>query len=362
MVEEDHHSCSVVTVKRIILVAILFLFVALLCLTGWFIQFTNQIASGDKTETAIVIVPKGSSVKEINGILADAGLVREDVRFLVLARYLGLAAKLQAGEFALHLGQTPQELLEELAFAKPIQHAVTIREGLTIVEIAAIFAAGGWCDAEEFVRLAEDPEFLKSLGLESHKNLEGYLYPDTYYLTRKGHSTADLLRMQVRHFFAVWNEIKIDAPLELSPYEVLILASMVEKETAKASERPIIAGVFYNRLKKGMRMQSDPTVIYGIENFSGSLTRKDLRTPSPYNTYTLKRLPAGPISNPGKAALMAVLYPEESEFYYFVSKNDGSHKFSKTLREHNRAVNKYQRSKKRISGVYKKIKGREEEK
>jgi peptidoglycan lytic transglycosylase G len=346
-VNEDQKSRSCFTGKRIILVVILFLFVAVLCLTGWFVQFARQAAAGDKTETEIVIIPVGSAVKEINGILASAGLVRNDVRFLVLARYLGLAAKLQAGEFALHRGQTPQELLVELATAKPIQHAVTIREGLTISDIAEIFAAGGWCEVEEFVSLAEDPDFLKSLGLESYDNLEGYLYPDTYYLTRQGQTTADLLRMQVRHFFAVWDTIQIPAPLALSPYEVLILASMVEKETAKAEERPIIAGVFFNRLKKGMRMQSDPTVMYGIEDFSGRLSRKDLRTPSPYNTYTLKRLPVGPICNPGKAALTAVLDPTESSFFYFVSKNNGSHVFSKSLREHNRAVNKYQRSKKR---------------
>ena len=324
----------------------LFLFVALLCLAGWFVQFASQAAPGDKTETEIVIIPLGSSVKEINEILASVTLVRNDVRFPVLARYLGLAAKLQAGEFALHRGQTPQELLKELATAKPIQHAVTIREGLSIVEIAEVFATGGWCDAEEFVRLAHDPDFLKSLGLGSRKSLEGYLYPDTYHLTRKGQTTADLLRMQVRHFFAVWDAVKTDAPLDLTPYEVLILASMVEKETAKAAERPIIAGVFFNRLKKGMRMQSDPTVMYGIENFSGRLSRKDLRTPSLYNTYTVRRLPIGPICNPGKAALTAVLHPTESKFFYFVSKNDCSHVFSKSLREHNRAVNKYQRSKK----------------
>jgi len=326
--------------------AILFLFGALLCLGGWFLQFASQAAPGDKSETKTVIVPSGSSVKEINTFLANAGLVPDDVRFPVLARYLGIAGKLQAGEFALHRGQTPQGLLKELASAKPIQHAVTIREGLSITEIADVFASGGWCDAEEFVRLANDSDFLKSVGLSSRKNLEGYLYPDTYYLTRKGHTAEDLLRMQVRHFFAVWNDIKATAPLELSSYEVLILASMVEKETAKASERPLIAGVFFNRLKKGMRMQSDPTVMYGIEGFSGKLSRKDLRTPSPYNTYTLKRLPVGPICNPGKAALSAVLHPAESEFFYFVSKNDSSHVFSKNLRGHNRAVNKYQRSKK----------------
>lgn len=326
---------------------ILFLLAALLCLAGWFVQFASQAASGEKTEAEIVIIPLGSSVKEINGILASVDLVPDDARFPFLARYLGLAAKLQAGEFALHRGQTPQELLKELATARPIQHPVTIQEGLTIADTAKTFAADDWCDPEEFVRLAEDPDFLESLGLGGRISLEGYLYPDTYYLTRKGQTTADLLRMQVRHFFAVWESIQIPAPLGLSPYEVLILASMVEEETAKSTERPIIAGVFLNRLKKGMRMQSDPTVMYGIENFSGRLIRKDLRSPSPYNTYTLKRLPIGPISNPGKAALTAVLYPTESEFFYFVSKNDGSHKFSKSLREHNRAVNKYQRSKKK---------------
>ncbi len=327
---------------------ILLLFMALLGLGGWFLQFASHPAQGEISDTATVVVPVGSSVQEINAILADAGLVALDVRFPVLARYLGLASRLQAGEFALHCGQTPQELLKELASARPIQHSVTIPEGLTVVEISRIFAQGGWANANEFVRLASDPEFINSVGLGSRKSLEGYLYPDTYYLTRQGQTTADILRMQVRHFSLVWESLEVtDIPLGLTPYEVLILASMVEKETARQSERPIIAGVFINRLKRGMRLQSDPTVIYGIEDFSGRLRRKDLRTPSPYNTYTLKRLPIGPISNPGRTALKAVLHPIQSDSLYFVSKNDGSHKFSRTLREHNRAVNKYQRSKKK---------------
>ncbi len=344
MVNEEHSSADLLSWKRIALVVVLFLFAAVLCLGGWFAQYARQTAGGEREATTTVVIPKGSTVKEINGLLANADLVTEDIRFQFLARYLGLAAKLQAGEFALHRGQTPAELLNELATAKPIQHAVTIPEGRTIVEIAEIFAAGGWGDREEFIRLAEDPDFLQSLGLETRKSLEGYLYPDTYYLTRKGQTTADLLRMQVHHFFAVWNDLQTATPSELSPYDVLILASMVEKETAKAAERPIIAGVFHNRLQKGMRLQSDPTVMYGIENFSGRLSSKDLQTPSPYNTYTLKRLPAGPICNPGKDALEAVLKPAESKLLYFVSKNDGSHKFSKSLRDHINAVNKYQRS------------------
>lgn len=333
--------------KRIILVMILFLFVGLFCVVGWSLQFAGRVADGEREETVTVIIPVGTALSEINSILASEGLVDEDLRFLVVARYLGLAAKLQAGEFALHRGQTPGELLAELATARPVQHAVTIPEGLTIPTIADIFARGGWCDREEFLRLAGDPVFLEGLGLSSVKTLEGYLYPDTYYLTRRGQTTADILRMQVRKFFTVWETIKETAPLGLSPYEVLILASMVEKEAARASERPIIAGVFINRLKKGMRMQSDPTVMYGIKGFSGRLSRKDLRTPTPYNTYVIKRLPVAPISNPGKAALESVLHPTPSNFFYFVSKNNGTHLFSRTLREHNRGVQRYQRAKKK---------------
>ena len=342
MVKEERSSAAV-SGKRIALVVVLFLFAAALGLAGWLVQYSGQAADGSTGETAVVVIPRGSSVRAINTILAKAGLVEDDIRFLFLARYLNLAEKLQAGEFALHRGQTPSELLRELATAKPVQHAVTIPEGLTIAEIAGIFAAGGWCDREEFIRLAGEPDFLKSLGLGERKTLEGYLYPDTYYLTRNDQTAADLIRMLVREFFSVWNRVQKGAASELTSYEVLILASMVEKETGRPSERPMIAGVFLNRLRRGMRLQSDPTVIYGIEDFSGNLSRNDLQTPSPYNTYTLKGLPAGPICNPGKDALLAVLHPVESKFLYFVSKNDGSHKFSKSLREHINAVNKYQR-------------------
>ncbi len=333
--------------KRITFGLILFLFISVAALVGWFFQFTENVAEGDKKQSVAVIIAKGSTVPEINGILAEKKLVEEDIRFLLLARYLGIATKLQAGEFALHRGQTPKELLLELSSAKPIQHPVTIPEGLVIDDIAAIFAAGGWCDREAYSRLARDSDFLKSLGLSERENLEGYLYPDTYYLTRKGHDAADLIRMQVRRFVSVWGEVAEGKQTELSPLEVLILASMVEKEAGVAQERPVIAGVFLNRLQKGMRLQSDPTVMYGIEDFSGPLTKTNLRTPTPYNTYTLKRLPAGPICNPGKDALHAVLVPEKTDFFYFVSKGKGKHYFSKTLREHNRAVYKYLRAPKK---------------
>lgn len=333
--------------KRIAFGLILFLFVSVATLTVWFFQFTGKVAEGDKSRSVAVIIPKGSTVQEINNTLAEQQLVEKDIRFLLLARYLGVATKLQAGEFALHFGQTPEELLLELSSAKPIQHPVTIPEGLVIDDIAAIFAANGWCDREAYNRLAHDSVFLESLGLHKRANLEGYLYPDTYYLTRKGHDAADLIRMQVRRFFAVWDEVSEGKQTELAPFEVLILASMVEKEAGVAVERPVIAGVFLNRLQKGMRLQSDPTVMYGIENFSGPITKTNLRTPTPYNTYTVARLPAGPICNPGKEALQAVLTPEKTDYIYFVSKGKRQHHFSKTLREHNRAVYKYLRAPKK---------------
>ncbi len=347
MTDKDFPKASVslgVWVKRIIIMVVLLLFAAAAGLFLWVDQYRTLPGAGDPEDVVDVVIPKGSSVQKINRILARADLTPVDFRFVILARYLELATKLQAGEFMLHRGQLPEELLRELATAKPVQHAVTIPEGLVVAEIADIFAKGGWCDRDEFIQLANDPEFVRKTGVSVGAGLEGYLYPDTYYLTKKAFTAGDLLQMQVNRFFSVWKPLTADLPPSLSFYDVLILASMVEKETGRASERPLIAGVFLNRLQKGMRMQSDPTVMYGIRNFSGRLSRKDLRTPSPYNTYTLKRLPAGPICNPGKDALVAVLHPEKSSYLYFVSKNNGRHQFSTNLRDHNRAVNRYQRS------------------
>jgi len=333
--------------KQIALWGVFLFCLAAVGLLGWFFHYAEKSAAGMTDETVVLVIPRGSGVKEINTILAAAGLVQEDSRFIFLARYLGLSHTLQAGEFALHRGQNPEQLLRELAQAKPIQHAITISEGLTVEQIGGIFSKGGWCDVKEFVRLAESVDFLSTLGLSQYATLEGYLYPDTYYLTRKGQDTADILRMMVKHYFTVWEQLEVPEKYEYSPREVLILASMVEKEAGRAEERPLIAGVFLNRLRRGMRLQSDPTVIYGIKNFSGRLSKKNLRTPSPYNTYIIKRLPATPICNPGEDALAAVLWPVKSAYLYFVSKRNGRHYFSKTLREHNRAVQKYLRSSKK---------------
>ncbi|MBW6520146.1 MAG: endolytic transglycosylase MltG [Desulfoarculaceae bacterium] len=324
----------------------LFLLLCPLALGGWLALYSLQPGPVQEAKDAIVLIPPGSGLKQIGTILAEAGLIDEDIRFLVLAKYLGLSRKLPAGEFRLSLGKRPGDVLRQLAAAKPVRYAVTIPEGLRIEEVADIFAADGWCDREPFIALAHDPEFIVSLGITSGRSLEGYLYPDTYYLTREQRDAKTLITMQVNRFHKVWSGLGSDPEHPLSRHEVVTLASVVEKETGAAEERPVIAAVFLNRLKTRMRLQSDPTVIYGLKNFSGNLTRADLMTEHPYNTYVIPSLPIGPICNPGQKAMEAVLRPAATDFFYFVSKNDGTHQFSKNLAEHNQAVQQYQRRKK----------------
>jgi UPF0755 protein len=291
----------------------------------------------------VVTIPKGASLATIGVVLAEAGLINEDVRFVALAKLSGLGGKLKAGEFRLATAMTPYQLLKDLASAKAIQHAITIREGLRASEIGAVFGDGGWFDPRSFANLIVDRDFIEKQGLAGVSSLEGYLYPDTYRLTRDNRGAERIIAMMTSRFHHVWNDLVADMEHKPNQEKTVILASMVEKETGAAIERPLIAGVFLNRLQLGMRLQSDPTVVYGLENFSGKIARRHLRTETPYNTYTIGGLPAGPICSPGREALLAVLKPTATKHLYFVSKNDGTHHFSETLAEHNSAVQRYQR-------------------
>ncbi len=336
--------------KRVVLWMALFLCFCCLAITGWLFVYSQTPGPAVQKDTAIVSIPRGTSVIEIGHILSEAGLIHDDFRFRLLAKITRLSAKLQAGEFLLATEKKPVQVLEALSVARPVQHRLTVVEGSRAEEIAKIFAEDDWCDEEEFLQLMTDPELLLSLGLEEGTSLEGYLFPDTYYLTRSISDARSLIRMMVARFQKVWEEVEVlykSTGKSLSRHETVILASVVEKETGAPEERPRIASVFLNRLQRGMKLQSDPTVIYGITGFSGNLTRKDLRTPSPYNTYVLPALPQGPICSPGKAALEAVVQPVSEKYLYFVSKNNGTHHFSKTLKEHNRAVWKYQKNRKK---------------
>lgn len=335
-------------IKRVVLWATLFAILGAGALGSWYLSYVFTPAPSQLNETVTVIIPKGSSVREIAQILADKKLVKNDIRFQILTRSKKKGARLQAGEFQLSTGQRPGAVIDALASAHPIQHSVTIPEGKSVQEVAEIVCTtDGWCEKDDFISLAQDPQFISSLGLDGVSSLEGYLFPETYFFTRDDVDAKKIITMMVHHFHKVWGSLAQKQFSFDDDGDTIILASIIEKETGSRGERAKIAGVFANRLKKGMRLQSDPTVIYGLSDYSGAITKKDLKTPHPYNTYIIGGLPPTPICNPGREAVAAALHPEKHDYLYFVSQNDGSHYFSRTLKEHNRAVYKYQRKKKR---------------
>ena len=295
-----------------------------------------------KGEAGIFMVEKGSSLRTVATKLEKEGYLTSKGLFLVWAKLAGHSRDLKSGEYELNPAMTPVEILRRLSRGNILTHAVKIPEGFTRRQIAALLEEKGLADKYKFVEITGDPGIAREFGIES-PGLEGYLYPDTYFFGRDL-SPRMIVEAMVQRFFEV---IK---PLEgcirqsgFTMEEVITLASIIEKETGLAEERPIIASVFLNRLKKGMRLQTDPTVIYGIADFDGDLTREHLKEPTAYNTYVIRGLPPGPIASPGIDAIRAVLYPEDTEYLYFVSKNNGSHFFSKKYSEHSKAVDKYQR-------------------
>lgn len=343
--ELQHSLQSILTIRRIVITAILLVVIPVV-ITGELIALYALFPGPKVAEKSVVVnIPRGTSTRGIGKILADAGVIDEDIRFLLLAKVSGYARRLQAGEFRLETGKRPLTVLKTLATARSIQYAVTIPEGLRAAEIATIFAEGDWCQPNRFAELVVDKSFITKLGLTGLDSLEGYLYPDTYMLTKDSRGAEKIISLMTHRFTRVWTEITADLEEKPDRRKTVVLASIVEKETATPSERPHIAGVFLNRLRLGMRLQSDPTVVFGILNHSGAITRDDLQASTPYNTYVIPGLPAGPICSPGRDSMLAVLKPAPTKDLYFVSKNDGTHHFSADLAEHNNAVQKYQRKK-----------------
>jgi UPF0755 protein len=293
-------------------------------------------------DTVRFVVPRGASLRQVARDLESVGALDRDDYFILLATLDQNAHRVQAGEYEISRGTTPRQLLEILVAGRVRQHAVTIVEGWTFPQL--LNALHGHEAIAKTLEGPSDPRIMALID-DATKQPEGRFLPDTYYFPRGTTDIAFLGRAfeaMEREVGQAWAARADGLPLG-SPYEVLILASIVEKEAARREERARIAGVFVRRLLRGMRLQSDPTVIYGLgERFDGNLRRQDLQADTSHNTYVRPGLPPTPIALPGRAAIWATVRPEEGESLYFVARGDGSHYFSATLAEHNRAVERFQ--------------------
>jgi UPF0755 protein len=300
---------------------------------------------GFAADEQFVDIPAGSGPQTIGRLLANAGVVHDTVTWRVALERSGDATRLKAGEYRFTAAATPEQVIARLVRGDVYLRSITFREGLTIRQMAALYERAGLGVAADFVGASRQADLMRDLD-PAARDLEGYLFPDTYALPRRA-SAADLAAMMVARFEQAWtDDLRREAERSgMSLREVVTLASIVEKETGRGDERPLVAAVYRNRLQKRMGLQCDPTVIYALERrggFDGNLTRADLAIDSPYNTYKYAGLPPGPIAAPGRASLEAALHPAPVNYLYFVSRNDGSHAFAATLDEHNRNVQTYQ--------------------
>ena len=292
------------------------------------------------------LLPKGTSLRQLSLDLKKKEIIDNAFYFRLLARLTG-QHKLRSGEYLIEKHHTPSSLLTLFNSGKSITRPITVTEGMNMYEIAELFALKGYSSKENFLFLCKDQAFIQKLLGKRLPSLEGYLFPDTYVLDRWVHPKT-LITQMVKRFLEVYKEVEKRSilPPHWKQNEVVTLASIIEKETGAPWERSLISSVFHNRLNRDMPLQTDPTVIYGVLHEEGiflkNLKRVHLKQRTPYNTYTFKGLPPGPIANPGKEALLATLRPVKSNYFYFVSRNDGTHVFSKTYREHSKAVRRYQ--------------------
>lgn len=290
-------------------------------------------------------VESGAGAPAIGRRLIEAGVIRDQFTFRVALWWTGRSQDLQAGEYRFDRAMSAVDVVERLASGNVYARPLTFPEGLTIQEMSRVFESRGFGTAASFVAAARDGSLIHDLD-PGAADLEGYLFPETYALTR-GTSAQRLVRSMVERFRAAYpEELRQRARAQdLTTRQVVTLAALVEKETGQSSERPLVAAVYRNRLKIGMGLQADPTVVYALQKagrYDGNIRRSDLAIDSPYNTYRYVGLPPGPIAAPGKASLEATLAPADVDYLYFVSRNDGSHVFSRTLAEHNRNVREFQ--------------------
>lgn len=297
--------------------------------------------AGDGQAVRIVDFAKGDSLSRIAAALEREGIVSSARLFVLHTRLKGVASKLQAGEYQFSDGMRPAEILRMMVNGEVNRRRFAVPEGYSIHQLAELLENQRLFTREGFLKAATNPALLAELGIEG-KSVEGYLFPSTYDVTRTMDEAA-LIRAMVAQFRKVYDGQfnGVAERIGMTQRQVVTLASMIEKEAVVAAERPLISSVFHNRLSRGMRLQSDPTAVYGVRAFAGTVTKQDVDRPTPYNTYLISGLPPGPIGNPSSEAIEAALNPARSGYLYFVAKRDGTHHFSATLDEHNAAVNTY---------------------
>lgn len=330
------------TLYRLVLLAATLLCAAWL---AWIYETRLPLRAVDAPPVTIE-VPSGAGAEAVAHKLHEAGLVRRPLAFRLLVRLRGAGGDIKAGEYVLDGPLTLEQVLERLVRGETARRDVTFPEGRNIDEMAAIAHAQAGIPRDTFLAAARDPALIRGLDPQA-ATLEGYLFPDTYDVPPARATGAWLVARMVERFREVIGpELPRIAASGRSLREVVTLASLVELETARAEERPRIARVFLNRLEQGMLLQTDPTVIYALRlagRYDGNIRKADLQMDSPWNTYRRPGLPPGPIASPGRAAVRAVLDPAAGDELFFVSRNDGTHQFSRTLREHERAVDVFQR-------------------
>lgn len=316
----------------------------LLFITWFSLEFYRPMET--PPNTIVFEVEKGQTAKEIALNLKKNGIIKKTWPFLAGYRVFFSAQSLKAGEYAIAIPDSPKNILHVLSEGSVYLHSITIPEGLIIQEIAGLLDSEDFAAKQDFLQDVAETSIISSLDKDA-PNLEGYLFPETYRFS-KGTSSEEIVAAMVFQFTKVFSQEWIEraAELEMSIRDIVTLASLIEKETSLRKEKKIISAVFHNRLRIGMKLDCDPTIIYILKlegRFKNRLRTRDLKYDSPFNTYLYSGLPPGPIANPGRGSLEAALYPTDEKFLYFVSKNDGSHHFSQTFREHQNAVNKYQR-------------------
>jgi UPF0755 protein len=315
---------------------------AALLLLG-FLLFLDTPPEGNWTER-VVVVPKGSRLPEVVSALRKGGALPHPLFFRALAFFTGTDRRLQYGEYSFPTPPSTYEVWDRIRRGDAKTYKVTVPPGANLYDVAALVAEETLAGTEAFLSAAASPDVLERLEIPGG-SVEGYLYPETY-LFRKPVTPEEILEQMVGKFRERFpREMARKAKAAgFSLHEVVTIASIIEKETRIDGERPLVSAIIRRRLALRMPLQMDPTVIYGVKRFDGTVTRKDLRTPGPYNTYLRRGLPPGPIANPGASSLAAALEPADTKYLYFVSRNDGSHAFSKTLPEHNRAVERLRRA------------------